>query len=180
MLRSYKKKMITSEESEVLAAECGIELMELPAVLWLLQHFIVSIRHYSENPDLWEYIVNSPQVLIDAPTHQLLAETFSKCDLYHVDKKDVWTRGVFTMTTLRKLGMMRKLCLIFSYPSYYASTLLHHYTRRRRPTSCLALLSVLLRMALHNESLERFCFALFRRWPHSKGSVQFSACIPVE
>ena len=121
ILRSRKKKLIQMEECKALAAECGIELTELPAVLWLLQHFIGSIRHYPESPDLREYIVNSPQVLINAPT-QLLAETFAfkKGDLHHVGKQEVWTRGVFTKTALRKLWKDEELT-----PDLLLSFLLH-------------------------------------------------------
>ena len=105
ILRSLSyQKLITMKECKKLAAECGIKLEELPHVLWLLQHFIGSIRHYPENSVLQEHVVNSPQLLCDAPT-KLLAETFAfeKVELDHINKEKVWKKGVFTMATLRKL-----------------------------------------------------------------------------
>ena len=74
-------------------------------VLWLLHHFTGSIRYYPEDTILRQYVVTRPQRLYDVPS-TLLTHTFAfkkEGEPDYVPKKMVWTRGVFTMETLRKL-----------------------------------------------------------------------------
>ena len=77
---------------------------ELPHVLWLLHHSRGSIRYYPDDSTLQHYVITRPQKLYDIPS-TLLTHTFAfkKGDLHRATKDKLWTRGVFTMETLREL-----------------------------------------------------------------------------
>ena len=106
LLRNEDSGIITIERCKILAKECNIDPdTELPHVLWLLHHFTGSIRYYPDDSILQLYVVTRPQRLYDIPS-TLLTNTFAfkKGGELHRDPKDIlWTRGVFTMDTLRKL-----------------------------------------------------------------------------
>lgn len=106
LLRNQEKGIITLDQCKHLAIDCNIDPdTELPHVLWLLHHFTGSIRHYPEDTILQQYVVTSPQKLYDVPS-TLLTRTFpykKEGELNYSSKKMVWTRGLFTMETLRKL-----------------------------------------------------------------------------
>ena len=106
LLRNEDSGIITLERCKSLAMECNIDPdTELPHVLWLLHHFTGSIRYYPDDSILQVYVVTRPQRLYDIPS-TLLTNTFAfkKGGELHRDPKTMlWTRGVFTMDTLRKL-----------------------------------------------------------------------------
>ena len=106
LLRNEDSGIITLERCKSLAMECNIDPdTELPHVLWLLHHFTGSIRYYPDDSILQLYVVTRPQRLYDIPS-TLLTRTFAfkKGGELHRDPKTMlWTRGVFTMDTLRKL-----------------------------------------------------------------------------
>ena len=105
LLRNQEKGIISLDQCKRLAIDCNIDPeTELPDVLWLLHHFTGSIRYYPEDTTLRQYVVTRPQKLYDVPS-TLLTHTFAfkKGEPDYVSKKKVWTRGVFTMETLRKL-----------------------------------------------------------------------------
>ena len=106
LLRNQEKGIISLDQCKRLAIDCNIDLeTELPHVLWLLHHYTGSIRYYPEDSILCRYVVTSPQKLYDIPS-TLLNHTFAfkkEGEPDYVSKKKVWTRGVFTKGTLRKL-----------------------------------------------------------------------------
>ena len=106
LLRYEDSGIITLEHCKRLGIECNIDPdTELPHVLWLLHHFTGSIRYYPDDSILQLYVVTRPQRLYDIPS-TLLTNTFAfrkGGDLHHCLRKKLWTRGVFTMDTLRKL-----------------------------------------------------------------------------
>ena len=106
LLRNQEKGVISLDQCKRLAMDCNIDPeTELPDVLWLLHHFTGSIRYYPEDTTLRQYVVTRPQRLYDVPS-TLLTHTFAfkkEGEPDYVPKKMVWTRGVFTMETLRKL-----------------------------------------------------------------------------
>ena len=106
LLRNQEKGIISLDQCKRLAIDCNIDPeTELPDVLWLLHHFTGSIRYYPEDTTLRQYVVTRPQRLYDVPS-TLLTHTFAfkkGGEPNYVPKKLVWTRGVFTMETLRKL-----------------------------------------------------------------------------
>ena len=106
LLRNQEKGIISLDQCKRLAMDCNIDPeTELPDVLWLLHHFTGSIRYYPEDTTLRQYVVTRPQRLYDVPS-TLLTHTFAfkkEGEPDYVPKKKVWTRGVFTMETLRKL-----------------------------------------------------------------------------
>ena len=106
LLRNQEKGVISLDQCKRLAMDCNIDPeTELPDVLWLLHHFTGSIRYYPEDTTLRQYVVTRPQRLYDVPS-TLLTHTFAfkkEGEPDYVPKKKVWTRGVFTMETLRKL-----------------------------------------------------------------------------
>ena len=105
LLRNQEKGIISLDQCKRLAKGCNIDPeTELPDVLWLLHHFTGSIRYYPEDTTLRQYVVTRPQRLYDVPS-TLLTHTFAfkKGEPNHDLKELVWTRGVFTMETLRKL-----------------------------------------------------------------------------
>ena len=106
LLRNEDSGIITLVHCKRLAMECNIDPdTELPHVLWLLHHFTGSIRYYPDDSILQLYVVTRPQRLYDIPS-TLLTNTFAfrkGGDLHHGLRKKLWTRGVFTMDTLRKL-----------------------------------------------------------------------------
>ena len=106
LLRYEDSGIITLERCKILAKECNIDPdTELPHVLWLLHHFTGSIRYYPDDSILQLYVVTRPQRLYDIPS-TLLTRTFAFKKGGELDddlKKKLWTRGVFTMDTLRKL-----------------------------------------------------------------------------
>ena len=108
LLRKQDKGIISLDQCKHLAIDCNIDPeTELPHVLWLLHHFTGSIRYYPDDTILEQYVVTRPQKLYDVPS-TLLTDTFSfkkGGEPDYVPKKMVWTRGVFTMETLRKLCM---------------------------------------------------------------------------
>ena len=105
LLRKQKEGVISLETCKHLAMDCNIDPeTELLHVLWLLHHFTGSIRHYDEDTTLRQYVVTSPQKLYDIPS-TLLTHTFAfkkEGETDYDTKEMVWTRGVFTMGTLRK------------------------------------------------------------------------------
>ena len=106
LLRNQEKGIISLDQCKRLAMDCNIDPeTELPHVLWLLHHYTGSIRYYPDHSILCQYVVTSPQKLYDIPS-TLLTHTFAfkkEGEPDYVHKKKVWTRGVFTMGTLRKL-----------------------------------------------------------------------------
>ena len=106
VLRSKENSIITLDECKRIARNCNISDDDVPNVLWHLHHFTGSIRYYPEHDRLREYVVTRPQALYDIPS-TLLTETFAfsnsvaECDQSVKDM--VWSRGVFTMDTLRRL-----------------------------------------------------------------------------
>ena len=106
LLRHEDSGIITLERCKSLAMECNIDPdTELPHVLWLLHHFTGSIRYYPDDSILQLYVVTRPQRLYDIPS-TLLTNTFAfkkEGELHRDSKSLLWTRGVFTMDTLRKL-----------------------------------------------------------------------------
>ena len=105
LLRNQEKGIISLDQCKRLAIDCNIDPeTELPDVLWFLHHFTGSIRYYPEDTTLRQYVVTRPQRLYDVPS-TLLTHTFAfkKGEPNHDLKELVWTRGVFTMETLRKL-----------------------------------------------------------------------------
>ena len=105
LLRNQEKGIISLDQCKRLAKDCNIDPeTELPDILWFLHHFTGSIRYYPEDTILRQYVVTRPQRLYDVPS-TLLTHTFAfkKGEPDYVPKKKVWTRGVFTMETLRKL-----------------------------------------------------------------------------
>ena len=106
LLRNQDKGIISLDQCKHLAIDCNIDPeTELPHVLWLLHHFTGSIRCYPDDTILEQYVVTRPQKLYDVPS-TLLTDTFAfkkEGELNYGPKKMVWTRGVFTMETLRKL-----------------------------------------------------------------------------
>ena len=106
LLRNQEKGIISLDQVKRLAINCNIDPeTELSGILWLLHHFTGSIRYYPEDTTLRQYVVTCPQRLYDIPS-TLLTHTFAfkkEGEPDYVSKKKVWTRGVFTMETLRKL-----------------------------------------------------------------------------
>ena len=106
LLRYEESGIISLDHCKRLAVDCNIDPeTELPHVLWLLHHSTGSIRYYPDDSTLQHYVVTRPQKLYDIPS-TLLTHTFAfkkGGDLHHVPKDKLWTRGVFTMETLREL-----------------------------------------------------------------------------
>ena len=106
LLRYEESGVISLDHCKRLAIDCNIDPeTELPHVLWLLHHSTGSIRYYPDDSTLQHYVVTRPQKLYDIPS-TLLTHTFafkSEGELDRVPKNKLWTRGVFTMETLRKL-----------------------------------------------------------------------------
>ena len=106
LLRNQDKGIISLDRCKHLAIDCNIDPeTELPHVLWLLHHFTGSIRYYPDDAILEQYVVTRPQKLYNVPS-TLLTDTFAfkkEGELNYDPKKIVWTRGVFTMETLRNL-----------------------------------------------------------------------------
>ena len=105
LLRYEESGIISLEHCKRLANDCNIDPeTELPHVLWLLHHFTGSIRYYPDDSTLQHYVITRPQKLYDIPS-TLLTHTFAfkKGDLHRATKDKLWTRGVFTMETLREL-----------------------------------------------------------------------------
>ena len=102
--QSNEKSIITLDECKRIARDCNISDTKLPNVLWHLHHFTGSIRYYPEHDRLRNYVVTRPQALYDIPS-TLLTDTFAfkNVECYKSVKDMVWTRGVFTMDTLRRL-----------------------------------------------------------------------------
>ena len=103
--QSKEKSIITLDECKRIARDCNISGADLPNVLWHLHHFTGSIRYYPEHDRLRYYVVTRPQALYDIPS-TLLTDTFAfskNVECYGSVKDMVWTRGVFTMDTLRRL-----------------------------------------------------------------------------
>ena len=104
LLRKQKEGIISLDMCKRLAMDCNIAETELLDVLWLLHHFTGSIRYYPKDTTLRQYVVTSPQKLYDIPS-TLLTHTFAfkkEGETDYDTKEMVWTRGVFTMGTLRK------------------------------------------------------------------------------
>ena len=105
LLRYEESGIISLEHCKRLANDCNIDPeTELPHVLWLLHHSTGSIRYYPDDSTLQHYVITRPQKLYDIPS-TLLTHTFAfkKGDLHRATKDKLWTRGVFTMETLREL-----------------------------------------------------------------------------
>ena len=106
LLRYEESGIISLDHCKRLAIDCNIDPeTELPHVLWLLHHSTGSIRYYPDDSTLQHYVITRPQKLYDIPS-TLLTHTFafkSEGELDRVPKNKLWTRGVFTMETLRKL-----------------------------------------------------------------------------
>ena len=106
LLRYEESGVISLDHCKRLAIDCNIDPeTELPHVLWLLHHSTGSIRHYPDDSTLQHYVVTRPQKLYDIPS-TLLTHTFAfkkGGDLHRMSKNKLWTRGVFTMKTLREL-----------------------------------------------------------------------------
>ena len=104
--QSNEKSIITLGECKRIAKDCNIiSDADLKNVLWHLHHFTGSIRYYPEHDRLRDYVVTRPQALYDIPS-TLLTDTFAfskNVECYGSVKDMVWTRGVFTMDTLRRL-----------------------------------------------------------------------------
>ena len=106
LLRYEESGIISLDHCKRLAIDCNIDPeTELPHVLWLLHHSTGSIRYYPDDSTLQHYVVTRPQKLYDIPS-TLLTHTFAfqrGGDLHRATKDKLWTRGVFTFETLRKL-----------------------------------------------------------------------------
>ena len=102
--QSNEKSIITLDKCKKIARDCNISDTKLPNALWHLHHFTGSIRYYPEHDRLRDYVVTRPQALYDIPS-TLLTDTFAfkNVECYKSVKDMVWTRGVFTMDTLRRL-----------------------------------------------------------------------------
>ena len=105
LLRNQEKSVISLDQCKHLAISCNIDPeTELSHILWILHHFIGTIRYYpSCTPQ--QNVVIGPQKLYDVPS-TLLTRTFAfekEGELDYTSKKMVWNRGVFTMGTLRNL-----------------------------------------------------------------------------
>ena len=105
LLRNQEKSVIPLDQCERLAISYNIDPeTELLHILWILHHFIGTIRYYpscTPQPN----VVIGPQKLYDVPS-TLLTRTFAfekEGELDRQSKNKVWTIGVFTMGTLRKL-----------------------------------------------------------------------------
>ena len=105
LLRNQEKSVIPLDQCKRLAISCNINPeTELSHILWILHHFIGTIRYYPSCTSQ-QNVVIGPQKLYDVPS-TLLTRTFAfekEGELDHTSKEMVWTRGFFTMGTLRKL-----------------------------------------------------------------------------
>ena len=105
LLRNQDKSVIPLDQCKRLAISCNIDPeTELLHILWILHHFIGTIRYYPTcTPQ--QNVVIGPQKLYDVPS-TLLTRTFAfekEGELNYAHKKMVFNRGVFTIGTLRKL-----------------------------------------------------------------------------
>ena len=106
ILQKQERGIISLKQCKQLAISCNIDIKtDLSHILWVLHYYTGSIRYYPEDPILGQFVVTSPMKLYDIPS-TLLIHKFAfkkKGELDYDLKRKVWTRGLFTMGTLRKL-----------------------------------------------------------------------------